>query len=326
MRLLVLGGTKFLSLSVAQQAVDRGWEVTCACRGSSPVPDGATHLPWDRSTDAPIGLQEGTWDAVVDVARLPSHVRRAVEIVARPHWVFVSTINVYADNGSSAMEPLVEPVSDDVDLAEDPDAYGPMKVACEEIVATGTTSSMIVRPGLIVGPGDGSGRFSYWPDRLSRGGEVLAPGSPDDVVQVIDVRDLAAWILDACEARTTGAFDAVGQLLGLGDLLDEVAAGVSDGVSGRRAFTWVDSDFLTEQGVEPWAGDGSVPLWLPRPEYDGMMSHSPQPALDTGLRLRPVAETAHDTLGETAVGISPEREAEVLAAWHTRQASPAENG
>ena len=322
MRLLVLGGTKFLSRTVAEQAVQRGWDVTCACRGSSPVPDGATHLPWDRSEDAPAELLETSWDAVVDVARLPSHVRRAVEAVPESHWVFVSTINVYADNGSSAMEPLVDPVTDDVDLAEDPDAYGPMKVACEELVSTGASSSMLVRPGLIVGPGDGSGRFSYWPERLSGGGEVLAPGSPDDVVQVIDVRDLAAWILDACDARTTGAFDAVGELMPLGELLTQAA----EGVSSQPSFTWVDGDFLTAQGVEPWAGDESVPLWLPRPEYDGMMSHSPQPALDAGLRLRPIAETARDTLGEPAVGISEEREAEVLAAWHTREASPAEGG
>ncbi|MCW2834830.1 MAG: NAD-dependent epimerase/dehydratase [Nocardioides sp.] len=321
MQLLVLGGTRFLSRTVAEQAVQRGWDVTCACRGSSPVPAGATHLPWDRTEDAPAELREGTWDAVVDVARLPSHVRRAVEAVTEAHWVFVSTINVYADNGSSAMGPLVEPVTADVDLTEDPEAYGPMKVACEEIVSAGASTSMIVRPGLIVGPGDGSGRFSYWPDRLSRGGEVLAPGSPDDVVQVIDVRDLAAWILEACETRTTGAFDAVGELMPLRDLLSQAA----DGVAAEPSFTWVDSDFLTEQGVEPWAGEGSVPLWLPRAEYDGMMSHSPQPALAAGLRLRPIAETARDTLGETAVGISTEREAEVLAAWHTREASPAES-
>ena len=319
MRLLVLGGTRFLSRTVAEQALQRGWDVTCACRGSSPVPDGATHLPWDRAEGAPADLVDGSWDAVVDVARLPSHVRRAVAAVPDAHWVFVSTINVYADNGSPAMEPLVEPITADVDLAEDPDAYGPMKVACERIVSEGAASSMLVRPGLIVGPGDGSGRFSYWPDRLARGGEVLAPGSPNDVVQVIDVRDLAAWILEACETRTTGAFDAIGQLTALGDLL----AAVAEGVSAEPQLTWVDSDFLTEQGVEPWAGEGSVPLWLPRPEYDGMMSHSPGPAIDAGLRLRPVPETARDTLGEVAIGLSPEREAEVLAAWHTRGASPA---
>jgi hypothetical protein len=232
--------------------------------------------------------------------------------------VFVSTINVYADDatpgGGPGTLPLREPVHEDVDLEEDPEAYGPMKVACEQAVTAGAASSMLVRPGLIVGPGDATGRFSYWPDRLARGGEVLAPGSPDDVVQVIDVRDLAAWILDAADARTTGTFDAVGETMPLARLLDEVAVGVG----AEPTFTWVASDFLSEQGVEPWAGEGSIPLWLPRPEYDGMMSHSPQPAMEAGLRPRPVAETARDTLGETAIGIGEAREREVLAAWHAR--------
>ena len=312
MRLLVLGGTKFLSRTVAEQAVERGWDVSCACRGSSgPLPDGVTHLPWDRSLDAPTELSEGTWDAVVDVSRTPSHVRRAVAAVPDAHWVFVSTINVYADNSSPAMEPLVEAITTDVDLAAEPDAYGPMKVACEQLVSENAASSMMVRPGLIVGPDDGSGQFSYWPDRLARGGEVLAPGLPTDVVQVIDVRDLATWILDACEARTTGVFDSVGERMPIAQLLAEVAAGV--GVDPE--LTWVPTDFLTEQGVEPWAGPDSIPLWLPRPEYDGMVAHDPQPALDAGLRLRAVAEKARDTLGETAIGLSAEREREVLAAW-----------
>jgi 2'-hydroxyisoflavone reductase len=316
MRLLVLGGTRFLSQAVAEQAVDRGWDVTCACRGESgTLPSGVTHLPWDRALDAPTALTEGTWDAVVDVSRTPSHVRRAVAAVPDAHWVFVSTINVYADNGSSAMEPLVEPITEDVDLAEDPEAYGPMKVACEQLVTEGAASSMLVRPGLIVGPGDPSGRFSYWPERLARGGEVLAPGSPDDVVQVIDVRDLAAWILDSADARTTGAFDGVGEIKTLARLLGEVAAGVGP----EPSFTWVDSDFLSAQDVQPWAGEGSIPLWLPRPEYDGMMSHSPDPAIAAGLRLRPVADTARDTLGETAIGISADRERELLEAWHVRE-------
>lgn len=314
MRLLVLGGTRFLSRACAEQAVERGWEVTCACRGTEPLPDGVTHLPWDRSTPAPAALVEGDWDAVVDVARLPSHVRGAVEAVPAAHWVFVSTISVYADTDPSATGPLVEPISSDVDLADDPEAYGPMKVACEEIVTSGAASSLIVRPGLIVGPDDGSGRFSYWPDRLARGGEVLAPGSPDDVVQVIDVRDLAAWLLDACEARVTGVLDGVGEPMPIGRLLGEVAAGVGS----EPSLTWVDSDFLTAQGVVPWAGEGSLPLWLPRPEHDPMMSHPAAPAIAAGLRLRPVADTARDTLGERVVAISAEREAEVLAAWHAR--------
>ncbi|HEY0642324.1 MAG TPA: NAD-dependent epimerase/dehydratase family protein [Nocardioides sp.] len=316
MKLLVLGGTRFLSREVAVQAVARGWDVTCACRGESgPVPEGAAHLPWDRADEPPAALTSGGWDAVVDVTRLPSHARRAVEVTAGAHWVFVSTISVYADNASPAMEPLLDPITDDVDLSVDPEAYGGMKVACEQLVQSGAASSVVVRPGLIVGPGDPTGRFSYWPQRLARGGEVLAPGRPDDVVQVIDVRDLAAWVLVLAEARTTGVYDAVGEPMPFADLLAGVAAGVGN---VDPDLTWVDSDFLEQQGVQPWAGDGSLPLWLPRPEYDGMLAHDPAPAVAAGLRLRPPAGTAPGCLDSPVTALSPQREAEVLEAWHAR--------
>lgn len=316
MKLLVLGGTRFLSREVATQAVARGWDVSCACRGrSGAVPDGARHLRWDRSQDVPPEVADDTWDAVVDVTRLPSQARRAVAATADAHWVFVSTISVYTDSSSSAMEPLAEPIEEDVDLAVDPEAYGGMKVACEQVVTSGAASSVIARPGLIVGPGDPTGRFAHWPQRLARGGEVLAPGRPGDVVQVIDVRDLATWLLDLADARTTGVFDAVGRPMPFGDLLAGVAAGV--GADGAT-LTWVDQEFLEEQGVEPWAGDGSLPLWLPRPEHDGMMSRDPGPAEAAGLRLRSVADTARGCLDSPVHALSAEREAEVLAAWHTR--------
>jgi 2'-hydroxyisoflavone reductase len=316
MRLLVLGGTRFLSREVAVQAVARGWDVTCACRGTSgTVPDGATHLPWDRADDPPAEVASGAWDAVVDVGRVPSQVRAAVTATAQAHWVFVSTISVYADNSSPATEPLLDPIEEDVDLAADPEAYGGMKVACEQAVRSTAASSVVVRPGLIVGPGDPTGRFAYWPQRLARGGEVLAPGHPDDVVQVIDVRDLAAWLLDLAQARTTGTYDAVGRPVPLGELLAHTAAGV--GATYPR-LTWVDSAFLEAQGVAPWMGEGSLPLWLPRPEYDGMLAHDPGPALAAGLRLRPLADTAAGCLDSPVTALSPEREAEVLAAWHAR--------
>ena len=282
MNLLVLGGTRFLSREVATQAVARGWDVTCACRGrSGPIPDGAAHLP-----DA---VADRGWDAVVDVTRLPSQARRAVAATSYAHWVFVSTISVYADTSSPAMEPLVEPITDDVDLAEDPDAYGGMKVACEQAVRSGAASSVVVRPGLIVGPGDPTGRFAHWPQRLARGGEVLAAGRPDDVVQVIDVRDLAAWLLDLAAARTRGTYDAVGQPIPFGDLLGQVAAGVGN---DDPTLTWVESAYLEEQAVAPWAGEGSLPLWLPRPEYDGMLAHDPGPAVGPPFRPWIPARTA----------------------------------
>lgn len=316
MNLLVLGGTRFLSREVATQAVARGWDVTCACRGASgPVPEGATHLPWDRADPPPDAVSDGGWDAVVDVTRLPSQARSAVAATSYAHWVFVSTISVYADNSSPATEPLLEPITEDVDLAVDPEAYGGMKVACEQAVRSGATSSVVARPGLIVGPGDPTGRFAHWPQRLARGGEVLAPGRPEDVVQVIDVRDLAAWLLDLAGTRTSGTYDAVGEPVPFGELLAQVAAGVGN---PDPRLTWVDGAFLEEQGVEHWAGEGSLPLWLPRPAYDGMLAHDPAPALATGLRLRPLAETAPGCLDSPVTALAPEREAEVLAAWHAR--------
>lgn len=315
MKLLVLGGTRVLSRETAAQAVARGWDVTCACRGESgPVPDGATHLPWDRNDDVPAAIADGEWDAVVDVTRLPSHARRAVGATADAHWVFVSTISVYPDNSSPGTDTLAEPITEDVDLAVDPEAYGGMKVACEQAVQELATSSVVARPGLIVGPGDPTGRFAYWPQRLTRGGEVLAPGTPDDLVQVIDVRDLAAWLLVLAEDRTTGVFDAVGRPMPFGDLLAEVGTGVGT----EPELTWVDQEFLEAHDVAPWAGEGSLPLWLPRPEYDGMVAHDPAPAEAAGLRLRPVAETAPGCLDSPVTALSAERETELLAAWHAR--------
>ncbi|CUR54840.1 NAD-dependent epimerase/dehydratase [metagenome] len=322
MRLLVLGGTVFLSRAVAEEAVRRGHHVTCACRGTSgSVPEGAATLVVDRSHGDASALS-GDWDAVVDVARIPSWVRSAVTAVPDAHWVFVSTINVYADTTTIGATPatlgLVEPLTSDEDPATGPEVYGAMKVACEQIVRTGAASAMVVRPGLIVGPGDPTGRFSYWPDRLADTGQVLAPGHPGDATQIIDVRDLAAWIVDSAEARRTGDYDGVGPVIARSAMLEQIAAGV--GADPR--LTWVDQEFLAAHDVEPWAGPNALPLWLPLPEYDGLLSHDPTPSLQAGLRPRPVAETARDTLAwlrsdaGPATGLSRDAEAAVLRAWH----------
>ena len=325
MDLLVLGGSRFLSEAVATEALARGHGVTCAARGrSGPVPHGARFVRWDRGEPVPEELAATSYDAVVDVARQPSWVRTAVAAFPSAHWVFVSTVNVYADDatpgGRPGSLPLREAQHEDVDLAVDPEAYGPMKVACEELVRAGAASWTVVRPGLIVGPADPTGRFTYWPVRLAEGGEVLAGGDPADLMQVIDVRDLAAWLVTCAEARTPGDFDGVGEVLAMRDLL----AAVADGVGAEATLTWVPDDALAEEAVEPWMGPESLPLWVPRPEYDGLGTHDPAPSVAAGLALRPVADTARDTLAwqrstpDAAVsGMSRQKEAAVLAAWHS---------
>ena len=326
-KLLVLGGSVFLSRAVAADAVRRAHEVTCANRGASgSVPDGASLVLWDRSEPVPAELRAvaDSFDAVVDVGRYPSWTRSAVAAFPRAHWVFVSTVNVYPDphppGGTPATLLLHQPLHDDVELTSSDDAYGRMKVACEEIVRDGVASSTTIRPGLIVGPGDPTGRFTYWPARLADGGQALAGGDPASNLQVIDVRDLASWIVSCAEARLPGDYDGVGEVLPAGTILDRVAQGV--GVAAD--LVWVPDGVLTELGVEPWSGPDGLPLWLPRPEYDGMASHDPAPSYAAGLVLRPIADTARDTLAwlratpdAKVTGIRREREAEVLAAWHS---------
>ncbi|MBF4761821.1 epimerase [Nocardioides islandensis] len=322
MRILVLGGSVFLSKATAADAVARGHDVTCVTRGrSGDVPSGARHVVWDRGDDVPHDLAAEEFDAVVDVSRTPSHVRKAVAAWPGAHWVFASTVNVYADTSTpdpGPDSPLVEAIDEDTDLREDPAAYGGMKVACERLVRDGVDRWMVVRPGLIVGPGDPSGRFTYWPERLAEGGRVLGPGDPGDRAQVIDARDIAEWVVRAVEAGTTGAYDGVGPVSPVGEIIEQTAIGVG----ASPEVVWPGQEFLTDQGVEPWAGDGALPLWLPRPEYDGMMTHRFDVSAAAGLTTRPYADTARDTLAwvrETPdavrTGMSREREAEVLDRW-----------
>jgi 2'-hydroxyisoflavone reductase len=321
MRLLVLGGTLFLSRAVAAEAVLGGHDVVCACRGTTAVPEGAHHLSLDRERDdVPALLREaGSFDAVVEVARRPTWVRAAVAAVPEAHWVFVSSISVYADNetpgGGPERLPLLDPVDEDRDLATEPEAYGGMKVACERAVQAGTASSTVVRPGLIVGPGDPTGRFTYWVERLADGGPVLAPGSPTDPTQVVDVRDLAAWLVDCAEQRRRGVFDAIGPVLPRSELIAQVAAGVG----AHPDLRWVPSRRLVELDVAEWAGPRSLPLWLADPTYAGMLTHDPEAAAEAGLVHRPLSETAADTLAwleatpdAARTGLTRGEEAEVL--------------
>lgn len=321
MQLLVLGGTVFLSRAVAAAAVARGHTVVCAARGvSGSAPERTELVVWDRGEPAPAALTARRFDAVVDVARHPSRVHAAVAALPHAHWVFVSSISAYADDatpgGTPSTLPLHEPRTDDADLSVEPEAYGPMKVACEQAVLAGAPTATVVRPGLVVGPGDPSGRYSYWPRRLSEGGRVLAPGRPDDSAQVIDVRDLAEWLVTCAEQRTGGIFDGIGPVTTLGEVLGRTGSAV--GFDGE--LVWMPQEDLEAAGVAPWSGPDSIPLWLPRPAYDGMLAHDATPSLRAGLTVRPLEETARDTLAWLAAdpaapvtGIGREREAELLA-------------
>ncbi len=291
---LVLGGTRFLSRAVAGAALARGHDVVCAARGESgPVPDGATLVAVDR--DAPGGLDAlrgRRFDAVVDVARMSlPWVRDALATVDAGHWTYVSSISVYADTatpGQGVDAPLLDPVDDGGD-----EAYGAIKVASENAVRAAVGDrALIVRAGLICGPGDLSDRFGYWPARFARGGRAVVPDAPDQPAQLVDVRDLAAWIVESGERGLTGTVDAAGPRTTLGAVLDEIAAAVGAPDLERVP---VAPDVLTAAGITPWAGPRSLPLWLPE-SHTGITARDTSPAAAAGLRCRPVADTARAAL------------------------------
>ena len=330
MRVLVLGGTVFLSRTIAELARDRGHDVTCAARGTAPPPPGTRFVRVDRDREDGLAPLAGeAYDVVIDVARRPSHVRRARRALAAQagHWTFVSTLSVYADKATPHQDesaPLHDPLPPDADDT-DMTRYGEAKVACENLVTeVFGDRAFTVRAGLIGGPRDPNNRFGYWPLRIRRGGEVLAPGSPDDPVQFIDVADLAAWILTGAEKGLGGTYNATGPVMPRGEFLRRIA----DAVGADCEFTWVDGDFLVEQQVNEWMGPRSLPMWL-TPEWGAVMAHDVSAAFAVGLTVRDLAETARTTLdwerGQVeagshtmAAGLTAEEEAEVLRAWHAR--------
>lgn len=316
-RWLVLGGTRFLSAAVARSALARGHEVVCAARGTSgPVPGGARLAVVDR--DAPGALDElrgERFDAVVDVATMSvPWVRDALAALAdgAAHWTFVSSISAYADHrsrGQGVDGPLLAP-RDRADARSpdaDPEAYGAIKVASENAVRdVAGDRAMVVRAGLICGPGDVSDRFGYWPARFARGGRAVVPGSPDQPAQVVDVRDLAEFIVGAGEEHVTGTFDGSGPRSTLGAVLDEIAAAVGAPDLERVP---VPPEALAAARVRPWAGPRSLPLWLPG-SHGGLLDRDTAPAAAAGLRARPVADTARAALAhEQALGLHRDRRA-----------------
>lgn len=325
MRLLVLGGTRFIGRHLVRMALERGDQVTLFNRGETDpeAHPGVEQVRGDRA-DGLGDLGRRTWDAVIDTSGyVADRVRRSVEETAGAgHYVFVSTISVYPQVPRAGMGeevPLSEPDWEGGEVTGE--RYGPMKVACEMAVRERRPEATIVRPGMVIGPQDYTDRFTYWVRRASQGGEVLAPGRPEQPVQAIDARDLAAWMLRATTERIAGTFNAVGpdRPTTFGEMLETARAATR---SDAR-FTWVSDDFLREHGQEPESDD--LPFWQ-IPEEEAFFALSNRRAVEAGLTLRPLAETARDVAawegayhpGKRVAGLSPEREAELLAAWHAR--------
>jgi 2'-hydroxyisoflavone reductase len=329
---LILGGTAFLGRAVAAHAVAFGHQVTCAARGSSgTVPAGAELVRVDRSDPDGLAPVAGEYDAVVDVARVPSHVRYALDALAGRvgHWTFVSSCSAYADQATPGQRArtaaLLEPPEGIDDPTATPEAYGQCKVAAERVVLAAGVPAFVCRAGLIVGPEDPTDRFTYWPVRLARGGPVLAPGTPDDLVQWIDVRDLAQWLVASAASGLTGVYDGAGVPTRRADFLAAVAEGVGVTVDP----VWVDQWFLLDHEVNPWMGPRSLPLWLPLPEYAGFLARDPAPSLAAGLTARHLADTAASTLTwydaspwKLKSGLTAADEVSVLEAWRTSQVEP----
>lgn len=295
MRVLVLGGTAWVGGVLAEEAVRRGHEVVCLARGSGPVPAGARLVRGDRlEPDAYDGVR-GRWDAVLDVARDPAQVRTAVEALDAAWYGFVSTGNVYADTATPHLDETAALLDPDEEPADPGQAYGAGKVVCERLVLDRFGDrALIARAGLIGGPGDHTGRSTYWPWRFAHpsGDAVLVPDAFGRSSQLIDVRDLAAWLIGSAERGTAGVCDAVGPEVPLGEHLGD--ARIVGGFVGR--VVPAPEPWLAERGVQEWMGPRSLPLWLADPAWQGFAARDGSRAVAAGLRRRPLRDTLRDAL------------------------------
>jgi 2'-hydroxyisoflavone reductase len=340
LRILILGGTGFTGPYQVKYALARGHKITTFNRGKThpgELPNEVEQLIGDRNgkLDA---LKDRQWDIVIDnPTTLPAWVRDAAQILKGnvERYVFISTISVYGEVKSGIDENAptekyagADPYKETMEAmkASGYKTYGPLKALSEkEAEKWFPGKALIIRPGLIVGPRDETDRFTYWPVRIDRGGKVLAPGSPNDPVQFIDARDLAEWTIRMVENNETGIYNATGPAkpLGVGGMLN----GIKDALKSNAKFTWVDEDFLTQQKISPWS---DMPVWTGK---DSALSQTKiDKALAKGLTFRPLDETARDTLtwfkklpqdrqSHLKAGLTPEREAEVLAAWKKQKQS-----
>ena len=338
LKILILGGTRFLGPHLAEYALARGHAVTFFNRGrTNPgVLPQVERIQGDRNGQLD-GLKGRSWDAVIDTSGyVPRHVRLSAELLRPrvPHYVFISTVSVYASFAAANDETSpVGRLEDESVEKVDGATYGPLKALCEAAATAvyGADRTTVVRPGLIVGPDDNTDRFTYWPARAARGGKFAAPGTPRDPVQVIDVRDLAGFTIRAVERRTTGVFNALSPpgRFTIGDVVNESIAAARETARPAAApeAVWIPAEFLAEQKVAPWS---DMPVWAPSVgEEAGFALVSADRAVQAGMQIRPMAETVAATLrwhlqrpeaerAKLKTGLSPEREAALLAAWMER--------
>lgn len=341
LNILILGGTGFTGPFQVKYALNRGHKVTVFNRGKThpgELPREAEQLIGDRNGQLD-ALKGRKWDVCIDIpTTLPVWVRDAAQVLKGnvDRYVFISTISVFSDVSKPNMDesgPLAEYKGADAmsetqtTLRANMGLYGPLKVQSEkEAEKWFPGKALIIRPGLIVGPGDESDRFTYWPVRIEKGGEVLAPGTPDDPVQYIDARDLAEWVIRMAEQGTVGTFNATGPnyKLTMGKMFD----GIKAATKSNATFTWADADFLRAQKVRAWS---DMPTWVP-PKGDsiGFSQINVQKAISKGLTFRSVGDTTKATLewfhkqtperqAKLKSGLTAERETAVLAAWHAQQ-------
>lgn len=332
--LLILGGTGFIGPHLTDAAMARGWRVTHFNRGKrdpNGVP-GVETLIGDRKGQLD-ALRGRKWDAVIDdTGYIPKFCKMSADLLA-PNvgfTVFVSSISAYADflqprDESAATGALTDP---DVEQVTN-ETYGPMKAACERATLEAFSGrSCVVRPGYIVGPKDGNDRFPFWPVRYARGGEMLVPGTPDDPIQIIDARDLAAWMIRLVENRTTGVFNAVSpaRMFKMSDLMDAWRRTVPN---ADTKLTWVPEEFLFKHWTEE--SDIGVPPWAPMGGKEPGFSLTPgERAKQTGLKIRPIYDSMRDTYEwfkttsperqqKLRAGIEPQKEIDTLRKWHEKQ-------
>lgn len=332
LRMLVLGGTNFIGPHQVEYALARGHEVTLFNRGrTNPhLFPGVEKLVGDRTGDLR-ALEGRSWDVVVDNSAInPEWVERSAGLLkdACERYVFVSTRSVYADPSRVPMS-VAEPVWTYESAGVEPGAerlpYGLSKALAEQRArdAFGPDRTLVFRPGLIIGPGDTTDRFTYWPVRIHRGGEVLAPGDGSDPVQIIDARDFGEWLVRMAEEGESGTYNVVGPRTPRP--MAELLYGIRAVTTAETTFTWVDTDFLIDAGLRPYR---ELPVWRPaRDGWEGFARFDLTPEVEKGLTFRSLADTTSATLEyhfsrpaerqeALRAGIDAAREEEALAQWH----------